>query len=452
MEIFPDFPLDVFGQQTRINQLYTNITLYFSLEHGSDDLVARVKTSLRKGVENLSLAFPWIAGQVVNENGTFTIKPLEKIFNLTFKHLEKDFPGWSILQQAQFPFRFLDESVISAYGTLAEPINGKSGRRVFAIQANFIFGGILLTFSGQHGSMDMAGLVQMISLFAKGCRGEQFTSSELSIGNMNRKNLIPLLDKLDLKSSLDRPKKQESQSQVQQAEISKEPPKCIWAYFSFPLSSLQLLKSNATKSVPSNSFVSTDDTLSAFVWQSITQARHSRLSSPSSQQTKLSRNVDVRSHFSLPQTYPGLIFDTVHNAYTVDDLLSKPLGTIALALRSSLDRTSVSYHARALATAITQHGEAAREVLPAPKGNPELDVRLSSWMKENLHGLDFGAELGTAKAVRRPRFEEGAREELVYFLPRGLDGEVVVAICLREEDMERLKVDGRFLEYCSYIG
>ena len=65
--------------------------------------------------------------------------------------------------------------------------------------------------------------------------------------------------------------------------------------------------------------------------------------------------------------------------------------------------------------------------------NPELDVRLSSWAKENLCALEFGFgfEIGKPEAVRRPRFSEGAREGLVYFLPKTLHGEIVVGVWLK---------------------
>jgi len=54
--------------------------------------------------------------------------------------------------------------------------------------------------------------------------------------------------------------------------------------------------------------------------------------------------------------------------------------------------------------------------------------------------------------VRRPRFAVGAREGLVYFLPRTLDGEIAVGVCLRDEDLERLKADEEFAKFGAYVG
>lgn len=37
-------------------------------------------------------------------------------------------------------------------------------------------------------------------------------------------------------------------------------------------------------------------------------------------------------------------------------------------------------------------------------------------------------------------------------MPKALGGEIVAAICLRDEEMERLRVDEEFAKYGTYIG
>jgi len=37
-------------------------------------------------------------------------------------------------------------------------------------------------------------------------------------------------------------------------------------------------------------------------------------------------------------------------------------------------------------------------------------------------------------------------------MPRALDGEITIAICLRDEDMERLRADEEFAKYGRYTG
>lgn len=75
---------------------------------------------------------------------------------------------------------------------------------------------------------------------------------------------------------------------------------------------------------------------------------------------------------------------------------------------------------------------------------------LSSWARENFYELDFDLGLGKPESVRRPKFFPV--ESLIYILPKRLDGELVVAVCLRDEDMERLRVDEEFAKYGKYIG
>jgi hypothetical protein len=36
-------------------------------------------------------------------------------------------------------------------------------------------------------------------------------------------------------------------------------------------------------------------------------------------------------------------------------------------------------------------------------------------------------------------------------IPKSLDGEIAVAVCLRDEDMERLKADEEFARHGTYI-
>ena len=79
-----------------------------------------------------------------------------------------------------------------------------------------------------------------------------------------------------------------------------------------------------------------------------------------------------------------------------------------------------------------------------------VDLALSSWAKVDCYHLGFNLGLGKAEAVRRPQFEPV--ESLIYFMPRAPDGEIAVAVCLQDEDMERLKADEHFTTYARYVG
>ncbi|KAL1856618.1 hypothetical protein Plec18170_003587 [Paecilomyces lecythidis] len=458
-ESLESFYLDILGQQPKINRLYTNITLCFPLPGDSDSPIKAIGETLTKGLGRLSASFPWVAGKVVqDDDGNFKIQPFEKSPQFIYRDDHygnpQDVPDWTILERAKFPFSMLDEPSIAPKKTVMVS-NEESPTPVFLIQANLISRGLLLTFSAQHGSMDMRGQAQVMHLLAKACRDEPFTNLELHSGNMDRKNIIPLLNGSDLgpdrwipMNTVSEGDKTKTFSMKSQQQPEND---CTWAYFLFQDASLNTLKSIALTTTPLGGFVSTDDALSAFVWQSITRARLPRIAKTNTIQynSTLSRNVDVRRHFGIPDSYPGLVTTaTIHTA-AIDVLLQESLGTLAADLRSALNPTSLKHKTCRLATIISENKNSDMASF-VPKGVPELDVRISSWAKENCSSLDFG--FGKPVAVRRPRFREGAREGLVYFLPKSLDGEIAVGICLRNEDMEQLKTDQQFSKFGTFIG
>lgn len=453
-------PLDILGQGERINRLYTEITLCFPTRADSPSSRTEIIDHLGRGLARLSRGLPWVTGRVVGDDEGFRITSNGTSLRLAVKELHDDgiVPPWDDLKEAKFPFRMLDEDAIAPCKTMVE---SDSERPVLLVQANFVTGGLLLTVNAQHGSMDMAGQAQVTTLFAKACRGEDFAKDELETVNMQRTGFISIPDE-ETPEHFDSPKleqeevvqKVEAKAKSRAAQPSAPMDTLVWAYLEFSAASLSSLKELANRNLTADvTFVSTDDVLTAFTWQSITRARQQRLEHPRSAPTTLSRNVDVRRHFNLPPTYPGLMTTSTWHTYSVDDLVNqKSLGALASGLRAALDPETLRKNAVAQATAIARKKDAAARRSIAALSNPSFDVRLSSWAKEKMYGLDFGPCLGQPEAVRRPRFVNGAREGLVYFLPKGRDGSIVVGICLREEDMERLRVDEEVLRWSKWIG
>ena len=149
--------------------------------------------------------------------------------------------------------------------------------------------------------------------------------------------------------------------------------------------------------------------------------------------------------------YLGLMQSMTYTTYTLQKLLEEPLGGIASQLRSALDpKTSdLGYKTRALATFLDRSPD-KNVVSFTATIDLSTDIMLSSWSKLDCYELDFNLGLGKPECVRRPQFVPV--ESLVYLMPRALDGEIAVAICLRDEDMERLKADEEFVRYGSYVG
>lgn len=460
-------PLDIMGQQPGL-QIYTQLALCFAAAGSESVSDSAIIDNLTKGLEQLATGFPWIAGQVIKVNsgkdssGIFKIGQLDRIPRLVVKDARRDesVPSMDVLRHARFPFPMLDEGVFAPRNTLP----GTSGEvvpetlPVFLVQATFIAGGLVLTFLSEHNTMDMTGQGQVMHLLSKACRNVPFTPDELAVGNLARDNLVPLLDGYDdhrLASELAHQVMKPASTQPirdDMAETTQDPlaAKCTWAYFAFNATSLAALKSLATRNITS-AYVSTDDVLSAFIWQSVTRARLPRLNATAKVPLTFARAVDVRRYLGISPTYPGLVQNMSYNRSTVQQLLEAPLGIVASQLRSEVDpQTSTLGHATcALATLLerTAQKDAISITASLDLGR---DIMLSSWAKETSYHLDFGLGLGTPEAVRRPQFVPV--ESLMYLMPKAPDGEILVAICLRCEDMERLRVDEEFANYGQFIG
>ena len=459
-----DVYLDILGQQLGLNRLYTQICLCFPLSDACSHSI--ITDTLTTGLKRLLASFPWLAGQVVNEgsgegnSGIFKIKPWERSPRLVIKDRRHDpsIPTMDALRQANFPFSMLDESIIAPRrtlpGSLDEPRSDPAP--VFLIQATFITGGLLLTLVGNHQTMDMTGQGQVIDLFSKACHNKHFTSEELSCGSLARRNLIPYLDDAyeqgsELAHQIAEPTPSEATLSGTHGQLAQlAPPECTWAYFSFEPSSLTKLKAVATRTVTlSSGHISTDDTLTAFIWQSVMRARYPRLS-PTVEVT-LARAVDIRRYLDISPTYPGVVNNMSYHTYALQKLLEEPLGAVTSQLRSAIDpkTSNLGYNTRALATLLNRTQDKSNIEVTAAL-NLSVDIMVSSWAKLDCYDLDFNLGLGKPDCVRRPQFPPC--ESLIYLMPKRLDGEIAVGICLSVEDMERLRADEQFARFARCIG
>lgn len=448
--------LDILGQQSL--EIFTQICFCYSMGEDGQSKDEILET-LRKGLKRLTEGFPWVAGQVVNEKrevgddtGVFKIKALERIPRLIVKDVsdQGSIPSLEELRKASFPMRMLDESFVAPRSTIPGIFSESSDVPVFILQATFIKNGLILTFLGQHQVMDGTGQAHVISLLSKACRGEQFTREELETGNMDREDIIPLLTEEENTHLGDLHQELAHQIILDPSSSSNpEPPQCTWTCFNFSSSSINKLKSLASEDLLSNtSYITTDDVLTAFVWQSVSRIRFSRLS-PNKKST-LARAVNVRPYLDVPSTYPGMVQNMTYNDFTISQLTTIPLGIIASQLRSNLDPkiSTLNQDTRALATLLDITKNKSITSFTATL-DFSSDVALSSWVKQNSYSLDFGIGLYNPESVRRPQFTPV--ESLMYLLPKTPNGDVALAICLRDTDMSLLKSDEQFIKYATHI-
>ncbi|KAF2727952.1 hypothetical protein EJ04DRAFT_581686 [Polyplosphaeria fusca] len=441
-------PLDFLGEMPLLHKLYTQIAFCWPVPDPSSH--PTIIETISHGLERLAESFPWLAGQVVDEgNGSFKIKSYQKTPPLIIKDYRDDpsIPDWDTLKTAKFPMRMLDESVICPRNTLPDP--AADAAPVLLLQISWINNGMILTINAAHDTMDMTGQAHIISLLAKACHSDLFTEAELQDGNPNRRTIIPLFD------STWTPGPELAHQQFPTVEPGaptlppvSPPPKSTWSYFLFSGPALAALKKTATTSLPSG-FVSTDDVLTAYIWQSVLRARLPRLDPQ--RRVQMARAVDARRYLGVSPTYPGLLQNMAFCASPLDTLLRDPLGVVAAQFRAAVDPSTsdIGVRTRGLVTLLSRSRDKS-VVNYSGAMDWANDVQLSSWSKFDCYAHDFNLGLGRPEAVRRPRFF--AIESLFYLMPKAPDGEVAAALCLRDEDLGRLRADEEFAKFATYVG
>lgn len=73
----------------------------------------------------------------------------------------------------------------------------------------------------------------------------------------------------------------------------------------------------------------------------------------------------------------------------------------------------------------------------------------SSWSKVDTYNLEFGIGVKPVK-VRRPRFPPVPG--LILFNAEELEGEISVAVSLKDDEMARLMRDEEWSQYATYVG
>lgn len=437
--------------------MYTNLSYIFRLDESPNTSATEpVIQVLTNGLQRFSKSFPWTAGQVAGTSGEGgseapKIIPFEETPPFQIAHR----PDFSIhaFREANWSMRMLDPDVFAP-----QTPKPSDPAPVFLLQMTFIKGAVVLTFAANHSAMDMTGQTTMIRLLSKACHGIAFTEEELRLGNRKMEADLGLLGNKDdqelkaeiacqLSREIDHPTAGPATSKPMPKDDSpREPVKITWAYFQATPSSLANLKAKTTESVPVSRFVSTDDALTALIWQAISRARFSHLDS--STRSLLARAVDVRKAMGVAEMYPGMMQNMAFNNMTVKEVLEMPLGAIATQLRDKLGTSDLGHAMRVIMTLMTRHPNES-PILRYLK--PSHDVMITSWAKMDCYGDTFNLGLGRPENVLRPRLPP-IGEGWVNLMPKSEDRGILFGVCLKEADMNLLRADDQFMEYVQYIG
>lgn len=319
------------------------------------------------------------------------------------------------------------------------------------IRANFVHGGLLLTFALMHVIGDGNSLGQVINMFATACRGDKILDADIEAGNIDRQGSLPSLrpheHQLDHSNMMFKAAADAGHYAIPDKIISNP---IRWAYHHFPQEKLVELKAEALSLAhPDRSrlFVSTDDAVTALVWQAITKARLPRLESNG--QTSLMRSINSRRKLNPPlaaETIQNVITAT-YTAFSLEEVATKlPLSTLAIQLRKELEAID-DHHVRSVMTFLRSIKNESSVGFDASEG--PNDITVSSFAKFPIWD-DFGPLLGKPEFARRPTLTP--MDGLVYIMPRNPDGSFDVAISIRDEDLERMRVDEKWNHYTEFIG
>lgn len=440
-------------QSSRLRTIYTQLCFCYAAPYGYEQ--AQIVERLVLGLSTLTEAIPWLAGQVVEQNGGFSVVPFQDLPQLTVKDLtlESSVPTLRQLENAKFPFSMLDEKLFCPRSTLSDGPgeDEKQPYLVLLLQVSFIKGGIILAILACHSVMDIVGQVQIIRLFSQACHGTPFSDETIADCTLDRENLIPLLDTNEKDEKFNAaPARAAPAISLPTPTVPITLPQYEWAYFRFDASALGELKDLITTTLPEpTSFVSTDDSICALLWQCLAHVRLARLH-PATPLHFL-RQVDVRKYMGIPDTYLGGMVTSVTTSFTLGEVASTSLGALASSLRALLDPPSLVHSVRVAATeATTQPGQRQTTGSSSKKKDRENTITMSSWSKASCNDVNFNLGLGVPMAVRRPMFTP--IEGVVYLLPKGKDGETLAGLCLREGDMGGLRKNKEFCRWVEYIG
>lgn len=444
---------------------YMVISLFFSISKSTSS--SNIEGSICSGLKTLSDAFPHLKGHVVYDDkagedaGRVRIYPFDDDqISLTIKDLrdEPNFPDLDSLRKARFPLSMLDGQTLVPYHLIPpsfESIYQESKdkpARVLFVQANLINGGLILTIAANHTTMDMNGLGRVIDLFAKACRNDEpYTEQELREVNQSRREAIPVLGDdytpgpegeffiLKAQNSWTEPTKTTDES------VPTSPAIC--RIFTFSPESLIKLKTEAASQQTVAPFISTNDAVTALLWQRITKARLARYPGTDNFNTTVVRQVDARRHFHLSRLYGGHMATSVFSTET--NVWQVPIGDVSAQLRLKLSDPCVPFHLRAIAT-LLHRPEYRPRIAYAANLDFDRDVVISSWADVDCCKVSFGSVLGIPEVAMRPRiapFAAGA-----FIMPFTASGHLPVCVGLREDDMLRLAADDEFSRFADYVG
>lgn len=421
-------------------------------------LVTAFKTGLQKTLDLL----PRLAGHLTfDANGELHIQTNpDSTVRLDVRDVSPDpnFPDYDSLASRYFPPHLLPTNQLLPYmpGTflneaMHEPIDGTP---VLFAQVTFFRGGLCITVAPQHKTTDIRGVDHLLKAFAaftnEALTGRPAFVEPFGVDRswLKERVLTPIEVNAILKTHPQFrlvPKASPQSSYLSTTSTIKP---CL---VRFPPASLRRLKALCAPAPPTTLYVSTYDSIFAFLWQALVRIRHRDPRFAHLTHTAALHAVNLRRYPHVPPCYFGQAFSIGQTPFIpIATLLSPPgLPLGAAAIRAvTLACDPEYFHATNNLTktllASTTHK------LDSTINWDGLDVMASSWSQMALDEYDFG--FGPCDTVRAP--EIPINNYLKGFWPyrAALRDEVgvVASFNLEEACAAELKKDERVREFAEF--
>ncbi len=420
--------------------------------------------ALRVGLEKTIHAFPLLAGTVQElqpaadheQRGRLCVSaPWQTISDiLSVQDLTHDNAfDYSSLRAEAFPIHEMDTTILLPQDRTTRH-NAKSA---MLVRVSKIRGGLIVAHSLSHGFMDGGGMVVIAKIWAAFCRGEDGTRY-LSMEVLDRSRLMqgtPGSEVADFSELTQR-----SSAQTLENAVPPTTKGVTYEIFFFSRAELAELKKMASVTEnhnKSSDWISTSDALCALLVNCIKNSRDKQT------QLTLGLAMDFRTYLD-----PPLPADYIGNAVHMLNIPIPPsnrediqtaVAQTAHLIRHRVQGVNEKYIHRVIGALNSSEVQDISTVSHTRVGdNGGEFITITSWAKQALYELDWGAAIGNR--IERVRVRKFVYPGLILIAPmlngpgfnKEEEGGIEVIFGLNDEEMERLKRDLLFRRFATWHG
>lgn len=460
----------------------------FPFELGDDYDVGEVSRVLEAGYEALVRALPVVGCEAVPDSeagqaGVLKLRPipdddddggggggsggenaaLRRIATKDLRAAPDAFPlAYAELKARHFPVSAFDGDVLLRRSVWPAP-----GERlpVSLVQANFVRGGLILTWCILHMFGDGNTFLTWTRLWAEGCRRAQGLAA--AVPDPFRLDPAMFADRERpgvMRASGRNPGRLEDHPEYTLLPFTPRgaPPKMLspshrGQVFYFSPAALAALKAeaapaNATQQPTGQDWISTNDALSALVWRTVMAVQNpvDKLGDDDDPVSVFNIAIDGRRRTD-PPVHPrtlGCFLEYVAVTARIREMLtSLSLADLAVRIRKALLRADGQFTDDVVAL-VDRLEDVDRLVPTAFLDVPGNHCVQTSWANFELYGLDWGDALGgKIQAVRAPSV--GVINGLQVMLPVLPDGGMEVLVGVEESCLEKLLSEPLWMKYAE---